>query len=52
MEKTIKMQFKNEDGSVIVKDIPENLYGQYKNIGWEEVKVAKIIAQPKEKKED
>lgn len=38
MEKTIKMSFKNADGKVIIKDIPENLASLYKMQGWEYVK--------------
>lgn len=38
MENTIKMSKKNEEGKIIVKDIPNNLYSLYKNLGWEEEK--------------
>lgn len=41
MEETIKMQSKNKDGVLIVKEIPKSLYSSYKNIGWEDYKPVK-----------
>lgn len=38
MEKTIKMFSYNIDNVKIIKDIPENLYSHYKNIGWKDYK--------------
>lgn len=38
MENKIKMSFKNEDGKIIYKDVPENLASLYKLNGWEYVK--------------
>lgn len=36
MENTIKMSKKNEEGKLIIKDIPSNLYSLYKTLGWED----------------
>lgn len=33
-----KMEFKNEDGKTIIKNIPNNLVSQYENMGWKVVK--------------
>lgn len=43
MEKTIKMSILNEDKKEIIKDIPENLYSNYSNMGWKEYKEKKIV---------
>lgn len=42
MNNTIKMQKKNEDGKIIVKEIPLNLESLYKNLGWEVVKATTV----------
>lgn len=43
--KEIKMKFKNEEGKIIIKDIPENLVSNYLMIGWEIVKENKPLVK-------
>jgi hypothetical protein len=43
--KEIKMKFRNKDGSVIEKNIPENLVSNYLMIGWELVKENKPLVK-------
>jgi hypothetical protein len=43
--KEIKMKLKNEDGKIIIKDIPENLVSNYLMIGWEIVKENKPLVK-------
>jgi len=44
-EKTLKVSIINEDGQKIVKEVPENLYSQYINMGW---KPESEFVEPKE----
>lgn len=37
MEEKVKMSIKNEDGKMITKDIPKNLYSLYVGMGWTKV---------------
>lgn len=43
----MKLQKKNANGKVIIKDIPENLVATYKQIGWKDV-VVKADFKPKD----
>lgn len=43
--KEVKMKFKNEDGKIIEKNIPENLVSNYLMIGWEIVKENKPLVK-------
>lgn len=42
---TIKMEKKNEDGKMIVKNVPENIASAYEKIGWKIVE-NKIDTKP------
>lgn len=42
---SIKMEKKNEDGKMIVKDVPENIASTYEKLGWKVVE-KKIDTKP------
>ena len=49
MEKTMKVEKKNKQGKLIIKEVPSDLYSFYLNTGWKDSKTFVPIGKKEEK---
>lgn len=49
MEKMIKVQKKNRQGKLIIKEVPADLYSFYLNTGWKDSKPLTPIGKKEDK---